>query len=72
MMCCREVRVPSAYLSTSLAWGNWNLWDAKSYQQVCTPSLADSAEACCMHILAFWVLCHVCQSLQKRLNVMHS
>jgi hypothetical protein len=38
LMCYREAPVPSAYMSASLAWGNWNLWDAKSYQQVRMPT----------------------------------
>lgn len=72
MMGCREAPVPSAYMSASLAWGNWNLWDAKSYQQVCRRSLADSAEACRMHMTGILGSRPCVPALQKRLNVMHS
>jgi hypothetical protein len=62
-MCYREAPVPSAYMSDSLAWGNWNLWDAKSYQQVRMPiSLPAHLRT---WLVPAGVLCHVCQSLQQ-------
>ncbi len=31
---CRVIAVPSDYLSPSLDWSNWNVWDAVGYQAV--------------------------------------
>jgi hypothetical protein len=48
--CCRDVPVPPSYMSTSLAWGTWSVWDAKSFQQVCTYAYPLRDTSCTDHV----------------------